>query len=175
MDFLSSGLSRRGCLAGFAAPLLLAAPARAEGLRPVGPDIIAPSIAFPILGGGVATFDAFADAPVVVAFWASWCAPCRVELPALAELRRRYGVGVLAVNAGEDEVRIVRFLQQNTGLQDLPVLLDTDRKAMAAWRVTALPTAYVVGPDRRIRYAVVGDIDWNDAMVRDRILALHRP
>lgn len=158
---------------GLAAPLILAAPARAEGLRPVGSDVMAPSIAFPFLGGGMATFDALAEVPVIVAFWASWCAPCRVELPALAEFRRRRGVGVLAVNAGEAEARILQFLQK-TGLQDLPILLDPDRKAMAAWRVTALPTAYVVGSDRRIRYAVVGDIDWNDMMVQDRILALRR-
>lgn len=183
MENPKSGLSRRGCLAALAAPLLLAAPAqaesaradisRAERLRPVGLDIAAPSIAFPFLAGGTASFDAFPGEPVVVAFWASWCAPCRVELPALVGLRRRRGLGVLAVNAGEAEPRIVRFLHR-AGLEDLPVVLDPDRKAMAAWRVTALPSAYVVGPDRRIRYAVVGEIDWGDAGIEDRILALGR-
>ena len=154
-----------------AAPLILSAPARAERMRPVGHDVTAPATAFSIMGGGTATFDAFPGNAVVVAFWATWCAPCREELPALARLRERLGVGVLAVNAGETEARISPFLRRN-GMQDLPVMLDPDRKAMVEWRVTGLPTAYVVGPDRRIRYVVIGEIDWDDPGVKTRILAL---
>jgi len=89
----------------------------------------------------------------------------------LARLSERLGVGVLAVNAGETEARISPFLRRS-GMEDLPVMLDPDRKAIVEWRVTGLPTAYIVGPDRRIRYVVVGEIDWDDTSVQKRILAL---
>ena len=77
----------------------------------------------------------------------------------------------MAVNAGEAESRIVPFLSRHS-LQDLPVMIDPDRKAMAEWRVAGLPAAYVVGADHRIRYAVLGEIDWDDEDVQRRIQSL---
>lgn len=163
------GLSRRDCLlAGTIAPLIGSTPALAERLQPVTRDVMAPSTAFPKLGGGTASFDASEGNAIIVAFWATWCAPCRVDLPALVRLNARPGIGVMAVNAGEAEGRIVPFLSRH-GLQDLPVMIDPDRKAMAEWKVAGLPAAFVVGADRRIRYAVLGEIDWDDDDVQRRI------
>ncbi len=166
-----AGLSRRACLLGLALPTFFTHTAQADRMRSVDRDIAAPQIDLPLLGGGDATLDLFLSKPVIVAFWATWCAPCRAELPALARVHAQKKIGVLAINAGENESRIIPFLQQ-VGVENLPVPIDPARKAMVAWRVTALPAAYIVGPDRRIRYSVLGEIDWESDSVQRRILAL---
>jgi len=97
---------------------------------------------------------------VLVNFWATWCEPCRDEMPSLARLRASLGgrLVVLAVNYGESKPRVADFLAR-LGV-DLPVLLDPNREAPRAWRVRVLPTSFVVGPDGRVRYTVVGEVDW---------------
>ncbi len=97
---------------------------------------------------------------VLVNFWATWCAPCVEEMPALARLRDRLGprgLGVVAVNQGEMPERVSAFLQRS-GL-DLPVLLDRDKDAAKAWKVRALPTTFVVDARGRIRLHAEGELD----------------
>lgn len=65
---------------------------------------------------------------------------------------------VLAVNLAESEARIRRFVEQLP--LDFPVLLDRDSGAAKAWRARLLPVSFVIGPDGRIRYSAVGEIDW---------------
>lgn len=77
---------------------------------------------------------------------------------------------VLAVNLGEPESRIRRFLE--TMPLDFPVLLDRDMAAAQAWRARVLPASFVVGPDGRIRYSALGAIDWSEERVRRRIEGL---
>jgi peroxiredoxin len=80
---------------------------------------------------------------------------------------------VLAVNLGEGEPRIRRFMEQ------LPlgftVLLDRESTAAKAWRARVLPASYLVGPDGRVRYAVIGEYDWTQDAARKAILALLPP
>jgi thiol-disulfide isomerase/thioredoxin len=99
---------------------------------------------------------------VVVNFWATWCEPCREEMPSLQRLARRMAdrnLVVLTVDAGEAPERIRRFVAQ-TGI-DLPVLLDRDSNTARAWQARVYPTSYVIGPDGQIRYYYVGALDWN--------------
>lgn len=167
-------VTRRILLAGMATLAVTSASAGADRMRVPGREVVAPLLELPMLNGDIATLSAFPGLPVIVAFWATWCVPCRAELPALARLKEQTGVGVLAVNSGETESRVRKFLEAHQ-LHALPVLMDTDRRATAGWRVAALPTAYVVGPDRLIRYFIVGEIDWDDPVIRDRIQALRPP
>jgi len=167
----TSSLSRRGLLAGFAAPWLMARSAHAGQIRAIEREVAAPPLALPLLSGGLSRLDAYPAKPVIVAFWATWCVPCRAELPSLARLHDREIAGVFAVNAGEPEARITPFVDK-IGLQTLPIVIDPTRRAMVDWRVTGLPSAYIVGPDRRIKFLVLGEIDWESDAVRDRITAL---
>jgi thiol-disulfide isomerase/thioredoxin len=98
---------------------------------------------------------------VVVNFWATWCEPCREEMPSMQKLQERLAgrpFAILAVDFGEGEARIRTFLEK------LPVkfqiLLDRDGGAARAWRVRVLPVSFVIDADQRIRYSVVGDADW---------------
>lgn len=80
---------------------------------------------------------------------------------------------VLAVNLGEPEGRVKRFLEEVR--LDFPVLLDRNSAAAKLWRARVLPVSFVVGPDGAIRYTVLGGIDWADDKVRSAILALMPP
>src|SRR5438105_5501245 len=103
---------------------------------------------------------------VIVNFWATWCEPCRDEMPSLQRLARRMAdrnLVVLTVDVGEAPERIRRFLTQ-AGIE-LPVLLDRDSSTSRAWQARGYPTSYVVGPDGRIRYYYVGALDWTSERV----------
>lgn len=104
---------------------------------------------------------------VLVNFWATWCEPCRQEMPSIQRLRERLAgkpFTVLAVNVDEPDSRVRQFLAKTQ--LELPVLLDPGKTVTRAWAVRVLPTTFLVGPDGRARYRLVGDIDWsNDTIV----------
>lgn len=98
---------------------------------------------------------------VLVNFWASWCAPCLVEMPSLQALARRHGpeqLVVLAVNFKESAPTAQRFVQR-TGL-DLPVLLDPHGAIARQWQARVFPTTVLVAADGRVQALVRGELDW---------------
>jgi len=112
---------------------------------------------------------------VLVNFWATWCAPCREEMPSMEALRvamQGKPFVVLAVNVGEGE-RAARGFGEKMSL-GFPLLLDRDTSATRAWSARVLPASFVVGPDGRIRYSHFGAIDWASAEVRATIQGVVR-
>ena len=104
---------------------------------------------------------------VVLNFWATWCEPCREEMPSLERLKTRLGgkFDVVAVNVGESPERVARFTREVP--VTFPILFDRESATARRWKVRGYPTSYVVGPDGRIRYYFVGDLDWSsDEVVR---------
>jgi thiol-disulfide isomerase/thioredoxin len=98
---------------------------------------------------------------LLINFWATWCEPCREEMPSMQRLKERLAgqpLAVLAVNYGESRQKVGEFVRR-LGVE-LPVLLDPGQQAARAWKVRVLPASFLVGPDGRVRYAVVGEIDW---------------
>lgn len=113
---------------------------------------------------------------VLINFWATWCEPCREEMPSINRLRASLAAqpfAVLAVNLAETEPRIRRFMEQVP--LDFPVLLDRDSATAKTWRARVLPVSFLVGPDGRIRYAVIGGYDWTQDAARQAILSLMPP
>jgi thiol-disulfide isomerase/thioredoxin len=110
---------------------------------------------------------------VLINFWATWCAPCRDEMPSIERLRASLEgrpFAVLAVNLGEPESRIRKFLEVMP--LSFPVLLDRDGSTARAWQAKYLPASYIVGPDGRIRYRHLGELDWSKPEIREAIVAL---
>lgn len=128
----------------------------------------APAFTLPALSGETARLDALRGRIVVVHFFATWCAPCRKELPALQRFAARAepsGITVLTVSVAEPDDRVRRFAE--TLPLSLPVLLDRDRAVTRAWDVAILPSTVVLGPDLTPRLGVEGDIDWDRIAVED--------
>ena len=104
---------------------------------------------------------------VLINFWATWCEPCRQEMPSMQRLRDKLSgksFVVLAVNVAEPDARVRRFLEETR--LDLPVLMDANKTVTRGWGVRVMPTSFIVGLDGRLRYRVTGDIDWSaDAVI----------
>jgi thiol-disulfide isomerase/thioredoxin len=110
---------------------------------------------------------------VLVNFWATWCAPCREEMPSLERLRQALASRpfvVLAVNVGEGGRVAGDFM--NAMPHGFTVLLDRDGGTTRAWGARILPATYVLGPDGEVSFRQVGALDWSSAEMQRRIIAL---
>ena len=158
-----------------AALLCCAAPAAAQQLKPWSGGAT-PALELRDVGGGLHRLGDYRGKVVLVNFWATWCEPCREEMPSMNRLRASLAgqsFEVLAVNLAESEARIRRFVEQVP--LDFTVLMDRDGAAGKAWQARVLPISFLIGPDGRIRYSVVGEIDWTQERVRKAITALLPP
>jgi peroxiredoxin len=152
--------------------LLWALGASAQALRP-SPGGAAPALELPGVDGRVHRLAAYRGKVVLVNFWASWCEPCRDEMPSIERLRRSLSgkpFAVLAVNVGEGAHAASRFAESVA--LGAALLLDRDGAAARAWGARALPSTFIVGPDGTIRYRHVGAMDWSSPAVREAITAL---
>ena len=135
----------------------------------------APELGLTDLQGAKHDLASYRGKVVLVNFWATWCEPCRLEMPSIERLRSRFAgqpFAALAVNLDEPEARVRRFLQQTP--MDLPILLDPNKAASRRWDVRVLPATYIVAPDGRVRYRAIGELDWNDEKVAGVVSRLIR-
>jgi thiol-disulfide isomerase/thioredoxin len=98
---------------------------------------------------------------LLINFWATWCEPCREEMPSMRTLRERLAgrpFEILAVNYGESASRVRDFLERER--LDFLTLLDPNQDAARAWRVRVLPGSFLVDAEGRVRYSVIGELDW---------------
>ncbi|MCC6803015.1 MAG: TlpA family protein disulfide reductase [Anaerolineae bacterium] len=112
----------------------------------VAPEIgaLAPPFDAPTLTGTVAAAD-LRGAPLVINFWATWCIPCRIEMPELQALHAAHpDVRVLAVNLGESRHLIVDWAAQ-FGLT-FDIVLDADQAIASLYRLRGQPSTYIVSP-----------------------------
>lgn len=99
-----------------------------------------------------------------VNFWATWCVPCRIELPALMQFVGEQGADgaqVLAVNVGETGAQVDAYFSENR-ISGLNVLLDSEVEVYSAFGINALPTTFVVDKEGVIRYRHFGMITSSD-------------
>ncbi|NBW25925.1 MAG: TlpA family protein disulfide reductase [Betaproteobacteria bacterium] len=121
-----------------------------------------PTLALPTLDGEPWKLTDQARQVVLLNFWASWCEPCRAEMPALQRLSERYvqaGLRVWAVNYREPADTVRRFVT-TTGMT-LPVLLDADGSVAKSLGIGIFPTTVILDRRGRIRWTVTGDCAWD--------------
>lgn len=101
---------------------------------------------------------------VLINFWATWCPPCRAEMPSMQRLKTAMAgkpFVILAVDMGETQGVVKAYIREIK--TDFTVLLDKDGRALKAWKVFAFPTSYVVDAQGRIRYGLYGASEWDAA------------
>jgi thiol-disulfide isomerase/thioredoxin len=110
---------------------------------------------------------------LVVNFWATWCEPCRAEMPSFNQLKARFGdapFAIIAVNMAEGEGRSGEFLKKVP--VEFPILLDRDGGVSKSWRARLLPYTVVLDPQQRIRYTALGELDWAAPEIEARLRKL---
>lgn len=112
---------------------------------------------------------------VMVHFWASWCGPCRREMPTLAQLIRKpplSSLKVVLVNTSETDDEVFSFLASVA--PELNTLMDRDGAVTEAWQPRGLPSTFFVDPQGRLRYLALGGRDWTAPAFQDFLRQLPR-
>ncbi len=160
---------------------LAAGPALTRGLTPVEPRVPAPDFQLADLDGKRLRLSELRGKAVILNFWATWCPPCRKEMPSMERAwrgirERGEPIVLIAVNVGEDADTVFGF----TARMDLsfPILLDERSEVADRYRrltgigTMALPTTFVIDPQRRVAYRAVGGREWDDPALLDPVRAL---
>ncbi len=132
----------------------------------------APDFTLSALDGEPVSLSQFRGRPVILNFWATWCGPCRAEIPAL-EAAWRGAAGeavVVGVNVQEDEITVGRFARE-LGMT-YPVVLDTAGEIARIYRVQAFPTTYFIDARGVIAENYIGPMNAPLLLSRMRDLAL---
>jgi len=120
---------------------------------------VAPAFALRAPTGEMTALSDYEGQVVLVNLWATWCPPCKAEMPALNrfyEAHQDQGFVVLAVNSQEDAATVQRFVEAN-GFS-FPVLLDSQAEVVGLYQVRGLPTSLIIDRDGVIRYIHTGAI-----------------
>jgi thiol-disulfide isomerase/thioredoxin len=171
-------MDRRGFLhATLMALLGLPGVARAQGFEATDwpPRAPTPVLEALDLQGQRVSLTDFKGRVLVLNFWASWCEPCRAEMPTLQQLPMVLGedqVAVLGLNFKEGPRRIAQFMQA-AGVT-LPVALDPQGENARAWGVKVFPTTVLIDPSGRPRMRIRGEVDWSSHQALGWVEALLR-
>jgi peroxiredoxin len=151
------------------------AAAPAQTMTPVADRPAAPDFVLKDIDGKLRRLSENRGKVVLVNFWATWCPPCRREMPSMQRAWKQLkneNFEMLAINVGEDEDTIFGFTF-STGVElTFPILLDRDAQIIKAWPVIALPTSFIVDPQGRIVYRAVGGREWDDPALLGKIREL---
>jgi peroxiredoxin len=131
---------------------------------------LAPDFTLNSLDGETITISDYAGKPVVLNYWATWCPPCRIEMPHLQQASEEYGgrVVFLGINQAESE-QLIRDFRDEYALT-YPLLLDPNLTAHNLYSVLNLPTTIFIDAQGVVREVVVGTV--NAAVLQDRLLQL---
>lgn len=147
------------------------ASAQSEGSKPSLPSAIPAQVDFPApevsvrdLEGNKVKLSDYQGQTVLLNNWATWCPPCRAEMPTLQayyEDHRDQNFTIVAIESGEPPDEVAEFVAQN-GLT-FPVLVDRPQLAIVTFRNNGLPNSYLIDPEGQVRLA------WNGAISREML------
>ena len=130
---------------------------------------LAPDFQLQSLDGQTISLSDLRGKPVLINFWASWCPPCREEMPYLQEIYEEWtdkGLVVLAINIGESSSTAEEFIQSYN--LSFTVLLDTEQDIAQRYNITGIPTTLFVDKDGIIQDKVIGAFQ-STAQIENRL------
>ena len=136
-----------------------AAPAADLSVVPVAVNYPAPQLALENVNGETESLADFGGQVLLLNNWATWCPPCKAEMPTLKKFHDAHsaeGFTIIAVEAGDDKDEVLQFAN-SLGLT-FPIWLDPDGAALNAFKNGNLPNSYVIDRSGTVRYAWTGEI-----------------
>ncbi|MCK5903045.1 MAG: redoxin domain-containing protein [Cocleimonas sp.] len=144
-----------------------------EQLTTLDPPLIVPNFELLDLEGKPQTLTAYKGQPLIVNFWATWCPPCRAELPSMnrgwAKIKDE-GIAMIAINVGESEDTVFAFTGEYP--IDFKVLLDEQGTVSAQWPMRGLPTTFVLNKKGDVVYQAIGGREWDADELLDQVRQL---
>ncbi len=129
-----------------------------------------PPLVLEDLDGKSHSLAAYQGKVVLVNFWATWCPPCREEMPSMQRLKEKMDgqpFVMLGVNSGEPAEDLAEFLKLVRA--DFDILLDGDSAATKRWKVFGLPTSFLIDRQGKVRYTLTGTTEWDKGEAVDLI------
>jgi peroxiredoxin len=136
----------------------------------------APDFALKDPGGKSISLSSFRGKVVLLNFFATWCPPCKAEMPALNKLYlglKQRGLEVVTVSTDRSINDIKDFLEKNR--VDFPVLFDADRSTAKQFRVFSMPTTFLIDRNGMIIEKFYGEYDWTEPETKGKIEKLLKP
>jgi len=167
---LWAGLSVAGTT--LAAPPL---PEMSHTLTALKPAKAAKNFTLPDLDGKPHKLSDYRGKVVLVNFWATWCPPCRREMPSMERLAQRLKdqpFVILAINQQEDPEHVFVFTGQLDPAPTFPILFDRDSKVANAWGVLGLPASFILDQQGRVVYRAMGGREFDHPEIERSIRAL---
>ncbi len=134
----------------------------------------APNFMLRDLAGNVISLSQLRGKVVMLNFWATWCGPCRVEMPAMEQLYRtlpRDAFEILAVSTDSQGAAVTRPFQKRMGVT-FPILHDSEYRVGLAYGARTIPITFMVDRHGVVRQKIFGARDWDSPEARDLIQAL---
>ncbi|MGH7382042.1 MAG: redoxin domain-containing protein [Candidatus Methylomirabilales bacterium] len=137
---------------------------------------LAPDFSLPSLGGQTVRLSDLRGKAVLLNFWATWCAPCRLEMPTMDKAYQEYksrGLEVLAVSLDAGSKSAVKNFMNELKLS-FPVILDPDMEVLRLYRMVGIPASFLIDKQGIVRHREVGYRDWTDPESRRLLEAILR-
>ena len=144
--------------------VFIASGSHAAELKSVDAEISTPNLQLTSLKGETLNLESFKGTVVLVQFWATYCTPCRVEMPSMNKLIKtledsKTPFKILAVNMGETKEEVQKFVDEVK--PEFTILMDTTGENTQAWNVFAAPSNFLIDPKGKIRYTLYGGVEWD--------------
>ena len=148
----------------------------AQTLPPLPKPFAAPDFTLPGEDGKTYRLSDYRGKVVVLNFWATWCPPCRYEMPSMERAHKKVQgekIVLLAINVGESEEKVFEFTGQYP--VTFPLLLDTEGAIIRKYPVIGLPTTFVIDPRGIVMHRAVGGREWDDEQLLVQLRKLLKP